>query len=129
MKTPDRDLQILQHLLTYCNRIEQTVERFGEDKDIFLSDRDYIDSVSMNLLQIGELAGKFSDGFIERCKSEIDWRAIRGMRNLFAHAYGTMDIDRIWDTVIYDVPQLKEYCMNELDIEPELDSGGPTLTM
>ena len=108
MKTPDRDLQILQHILTYCNRIEQTVERFGEDKDIFLSDRDYIDSVSMNLLQIGELAGKFSDGFIERCKSEID---------------------RIWDTAIFDVPQLKEYCTNELGMEPELASDGQTLTM
>ncbi len=83
----------------------------------------------MNLLQIGELAGKFSDGFTERCQSEIDWRAIRGMRNLFAHAYGTMDIDRIWDSAIVDVPKLKEYCLNELGIKPELASDRPTLTM
>lgn len=59
MSFPDKDRQILAHILEYCVRIEKTVTRFGQDFDTFLSDQDYMDSVSMNLLQIGELSGKF----------------------------------------------------------------------
>mgnify|MGYP000236637822 CR=1 FL=1 len=61
MSFPNRDAQILAHILEYCNRIEKTLSRFGREFDVFLEDQDYMDSVSMNLLQIGELAGKFSD--------------------------------------------------------------------
>lgn len=57
MSFPNRDAQILAHILEYCNRIEKTLSRFGRNFDIFLEDQDYMDSVSMNLLQIGELAG------------------------------------------------------------------------
>ena len=54
MSFPNRDAQILAHILEYCNRIERTLSRFGRNFDIFLEDQDYMDSVSMNLLQIGE---------------------------------------------------------------------------
>lgn len=64
MSFPDKGRQILAHILEYCVRIEKTVTRFGQDFDTFLSDQDYMDSVSMNLLQIGELAGKFSDAYV-----------------------------------------------------------------
>ena len=63
MSFPNRDAQILAHILEYCNRIEKTLSRFGREFDVFLDDQDYMDSVSMNLLQIGELAGKFSDAY------------------------------------------------------------------
>lgn len=56
MSFPNRDAQILAHILEYCNRVEKTLSRFGRNFDIFLEDQDYMDSVSMNLLQIGELA-------------------------------------------------------------------------
>ena len=66
MSFPNRDAQILAHILEYCNRIEKTLSRFGRNFDIFLQDQDYMDSVSMNLLQIGELAGKFSDAYVQK---------------------------------------------------------------
>ena len=50
--SPNRDAQILAHILEYCNRIEKTLSRFGREFDVFLEDQDYMDSVSMNLLQI-----------------------------------------------------------------------------
>ena len=46
MNFPDRDAQILSHILEYCNRIEKTLSRFGRKFDIFLADQDYMDSVS-----------------------------------------------------------------------------------
>ena len=53
MSFPNRDAQILAHILEYCNRVENTLSRFGRNFDIFLEDQYYMDSVSMNLLQIG----------------------------------------------------------------------------
>ena len=103
MSFPDRDVQILTHILEYCTRIEKTLFRFGREFDVFLEDQDYMDSVSMNLLQIGELA-----------KPQMDWRAIKNMRNMFAHDYGSMDKDRIWQTATEDVPALKAYCERAL---------------
>lgn len=82
MSFPNRDAQILAHILEYCNRIERTLSRFGKDFDVFLEDQDYMDSVSMNLLQIGELAGKFSDAYVQKTKPQMDWRAIKNMRNM-----------------------------------------------
>ena len=114
MSFPNRDAQILAHILEYCNRIEKTLSRFGRNFDIFLDDQDYMDSVSMNLLQIGELAGKFSDAYVQKTKPQMDWRAIKNMRNMFAHDYGSMDKDRIWQTATEDVPALKAYCERAL---------------
>lgn len=51
----------------------------------------------MNLLQIGELTGRFSEDFVARSKElGINWRAIKNMRNMFAHDYGAMDMERVW---------------------------------
>ena len=68
----------------------------------------------VNLLQIGELAGKFSDAYVQKTKPQMDWRAIKNMRNMFAHDYGSMDKDRIWQTATEDVPALKVYCERAL---------------
>ena len=114
MKPLDRDKSIIEHILDYCEKIQLTVKRFGEDLDIFLNDSDYRDSVSMNLLQIGELAGKLSDDYVQGSKAQIDWRAIKNMRNMFAHDYGSMDMERIWETAIEDIPVLTDYCKKEL---------------
>ena len=87
MSFPNRDAQILAHILEYCNRIERTLSRFGREFDVFLEDQDYMDSVSLNLLQIGELAGKFSDAYVQETKPQMDWRAIKNMRNMFCLLY------------------------------------------
>lgn len=115
MSFPDKDRQILAHILDYCARIEKTVSRFGASFDAFLSDQDYMDSVSMNLLQIGELAGKFSDDYVQATRSRMNWRAIKNMRNLFAHDYGSMDKERIWQTVTEDIPTLTAFCKTVLN--------------
>lgn len=114
MKPLDRDKSIIEHVLIYCEKITHTTERFGIKLDDFIADPDYRDSVSMNLLQIGELAGKLSDEYVRQTKSQVDWRAIKNMRNMFAHDYGSMDIERIWETVVDDIPVLAEYCKQEL---------------
>lgn len=35
MKAPDRDLQLLKHIVSYCKQIDMAVERFGASYSIF----------------------------------------------------------------------------------------------
>ena len=51
---------------------------------------------------------------MQETKPQMDWRAIKNMRNMFAHDYGSMDKDRIWQTATEDVPALKAYCERAL---------------
>lgn len=106
----EKDYKVIRLILNYCNKIQNTISRFENDYDKFINDADYQDSVSMNLLQIGEAVNKFSADYIETSKGEMNWRAIKGMRNLFAHAYDSMDLDKIWETITDDIPVLKKYC-------------------
>lgn len=106
----DSDLQRIKHISKYCKRIAKTIERYGHDYDIFLSDDDYFDSISMKIMQIGELAGGLSDGFKDKTKEQMQWGMIRGMRNLFAHTYAMMDKNIIWDVAIRDIPGLLHFC-------------------
>lgn len=114
MSFPDKDAQLLEHILRYCEKIEKTVSRFGRDFETFRKDTDYMDSVAMNLLQIGELAGRLSEAYVQATRGMIDWRAIKGMRNMFAHNYGSMDVERIWVTALEDIPVLDAYCRSQL---------------
>jgi uncharacterized protein with HEPN domain len=37
------------------------------------------------------------------------------MRNIVAHAYGSINIKDTWDTIKDDIPVLKKYCKTILD--------------
>ena len=63
MKPLDRDHSILEHIVSYCDQIEQTVERFGDDYSVFQTDPIYRNAVALCILQIGELVGKLSETF------------------------------------------------------------------
>lgn len=103
----ERDQSIIEHILRYCEQVCNYINRFGKDFKIFTSDSAFRDAVSMDLLQIGELSGRLSEGFMEQYKSEIPWKEVRGMRNLFAHNYIKMNLTIIWETATVSVPILK----------------------
>jgi len=111
----DPDVQRIRHIREYCERIAQTVNRYGHDYDTFMSDGDYFDSVSMKIFQIGELTGGLSEEFREKTKNKMQWGAIRGIRNLFAHAYASMDKKVIWDVAVQDIPGLLHFCNAIID--------------
>ncbi len=109
MKPLERDINVLEHMIDYCRQIEQTVERFGNSADVFRQDPIYRNAVALCILQIGELVGKLTDDFREQHPA-IPWRQIKGMRNIVAHSYGTVDPEITWEIIIDDIPKLKAYC-------------------
>ena len=73
---------------------------FQEDKVLFCDQRNevvYRNAVSMPLLQISELEKNLSDEF-RADYSGIPWRDAMQMRDLFAHHYGAVDYEQMWDT-------------------------------
>ena len=114
MKALDRNISILEHIVSYCQQIEQTVERFGNDAVIFQNDSIYRNAAALCILQIGELVGKLTDDFREQHPG-VPWRQIKAMRNIVAHSYGTVDPETTWEIITHDIPTLKEYCEAVID--------------
>ena len=116
MNEHNRDQGILKHILSYCEQIEETVSRFGSDPDLFQHDAVYHNAVSLCILQIGELVGNLSNDFRSQ-HTTIPWREIKLMRNIVAHRYGTVDHSITWDVVENDIPELKQFCKEQLTEE------------
>lgn len=112
MQSPD--LQRISHILGYCERIQRTISRYGCSFETFGTDEDFQQSVAFSVLQIGELCNGLSEEYRNATGSEIQWNAIRGLRNIVAHAYGTIKLSILWGVVIKDIPQLKQFCCEQI---------------
>jgi uncharacterized protein with HEPN domain len=69
------------------------------------------DAIIRNLEIIGEASVNVSDG-LKTQYPDISWKEIRGMRNFVTHQYFGVELSDIWDTVINDIPVLKEQILN-----------------
>ena len=63
----------------------------------------------MCVVQIGELVAQLSDDIKAQNKA-IPWRVIKDTRNFYVHAYGSIDVPSVWDTLEHDIPALKAAC-------------------
>ena len=110
----NRDKSVLEHIKNYCKEIDSFIERFGDDYKIFIGDRAYFNAVAMCILQIGELSNSLSEEFRDETSGKIPWVNIKGMRNIVAHNYGSLDEKLVWETATNDIPELLEFCNTEL---------------
>ena len=62
-------------------------------------------AVERQILVIGEAANHLSKNFIDST-SEIPWKKIIGMRNIIAHEYGEILVERIWLTAKNHIDEL-----------------------
>ena len=114
MKPLDRNIGALEHIVVYCQQIEQTVERFGNSAETFQNDPIYRNAAALCILQIGELSGGLSEEYRKATSSRVQWGPMKGMRNLVAHSYGSMNREIIWETAVNDIPTLKQFCEEQL---------------
>ena len=68
MKPEASDRKILESIHRYCCQIERYIERFGNDFVVFSEDFAFYEGVTMNMMQIGEKAGRLSEEYREETK-------------------------------------------------------------
>ena len=98
------DRELLLDIIEAIERIERHV---GGGRAAF-ADQELVQVwVIHNLEIVGEAARGVSDE-IRRRRPEVPWRAVVAMRNVLAHGYFGIDVERVWATVEKDLPKLKE---------------------
>lgn len=63
-----------------------------------------------SMFGLGALYHELTQEFREETKDSVYRPAIKGMRNLFAHNYGAVDVGLVWETAVSDIPVLREFC-------------------
>ena len=77
-----------------------------------------------NLEIVGEAARGVSED-LRRRRPDVLWREVVAMRNVLAHGYFGIDVERVWATVEKDLPKLKEQIRSIVaEIPAELDESG-----
>ena len=104
-RRPEREIRDFLHDI--LDNIE-AVNGFVADGDFgrLVSDRMYRYAFLHALFLIGE-ATTHIPGPLRQSRSEIPWRRIVGLRNVVAHNYPELDLEKIWDTAHQGLGALK----------------------
>lgn len=98
---------VLQKMIQYCDEIARILGKHHFAKEDFDNDIEFQFASGMCIIQIGELVARLDEDFVKR-HSDIPWRQIKGMRNIYAHDYDIIDNDMVWETITEEIPKLKE---------------------
>ena len=115
MKISYRDAELLKEIRECCFRISKTLERIQHDREIFINDNDYFDSVTLKIQLIGEYAKRLSKEYIDETSEIMNWKSIKGMRDIVAHNYNSLDPEAVWDTAVYNIPSLSAFIDDQLN--------------
>lgn len=107
-----KETGILLAIIKHCNKINEKMK--GLERKKFDKDEDVVQIICFNILQIGELAKKLEPSFVSNYNA-VPWGKIKGMRDKVAHGYDKIDMDRVWNTALYDINPLLEYCQTILN--------------
>ena len=105
---------ILEKILKYCDMLDETLEEYENDYMQFKSSHIFQNSACMCLLQIGELCKCLTKPFRDKYNN-VDWKGWCGLRDVFAHQYGRIDVDENWNTIVSDYPIFKKGVKELLD--------------
>lgn len=109
-------IDVLRHIL------DETVYLTDHSRELtkaeFIQDDTLRRAFSRSIEVIGEAAKQVPDDFRQRY-SQIDWRAMAGMRDRLIHGYFSIDYDIVWDVVKNKVPQLRQEIEEIIDAEQQ----------
>ncbi|TAK31283.1 MAG: DUF86 domain-containing protein [Chloroflexota bacterium] len=101
----ERDLTKCEDMRIYAGRAHGFLR--ARSWDDFLADELLQAAVIRCIEVIGEAARQVSEDTRQRVPG-IPWSLIIGMRNVLAHDYGAVDLDRVYRVTTDDLPQLIE---------------------
>lgn len=105
----DKCFEYISQIIDNLERIEENRKHIASEEE-FYSETAYSDSCYFRLALIGELCAKPELEQLRERHSEIPWKNLYGLRNKIDHAYADVTFDQkiVWETIVDDVPKLKE---------------------
>ena len=103
MQLDERDQAYLWDMLEAAKEITAFLK--GIRYDDFVRSKMIRSAVERQLMIVGEAAKRVSEEFQEK-HPEIPWRQIIGQRNVLAHEYGDIKVERVWAAATINVPAL-----------------------
>ena len=105
-----RDYKLyIQDIKDSINKIEGYMKNVSEEN--FKKDVKLQDAVIRRLEIIGEASRNIPKSFKEKNK-HINWFELSQFRDLVAHSYYELSLNRVWKTTIERIPQIKEGIKN-----------------
>ena len=71
-----------------------------------------LDSMLFRMIQISENVKRLSEEYKEN-NSNLPWNELTGLRNRIVHDYGNIDLNIVFETLKYDIPELMERLTEE----------------
>lgn len=112
MKSSLGDNARVMHMKDSCDKILLATNGFDETR--FENDFIVNAAVCNFIMIIGEASSKLTQEFKD-AHPNFDWHLMKGMRNIIVHEYFGVDLVRLWNTVVADIPKLKLDCENALN--------------
>ena len=103
MQPEERDAALLWDMREAACEIAQFIK--GVSYDEFESQKVLRYAVERQILVIGEAAGRVSSN-LRGAHPEIPWGSIIAQRNILAHEYGEILVERIWRVASEHIPEL-----------------------
>lgn len=99
----------------------KNIEEFSKnlDKGKFSKDKLRHSAIVRQLEIIGEAVKNIPDAFRKKYP-KIPWKDIAGFRDILSHAYFGVNLDRVWNIIEIDLPNLKEE-MSKININNTLN--------
>ena len=88
----------LEFISVHMRSVE--IEELNEDEVL-------LDSMMFRMIQISENAKKLTEAY-KAMQRGIPWNALSGLRNRIVHDYGNVDLNIVYETLTYDIPELLE---------------------
>jgi uncharacterized protein with HEPN domain len=100
-------------------RAARLARQFGEDctEQQFLDDVKTQSAVLHQLTLLGEAVRRVSQEFRDR-HADVPWHDIAGLRNRIVHDYDDIDLDRVWEVIVSDLPHLIPALERIAKVEP-----------
>lgn len=105
MPTNDRDMSYLWDMRKYALEIQEIIGGVPHAK--FVENKTIRYATERLLLIVGEAANHISAKF-QMEHPEIEWAQIIGLRNVLAHEYGEVKMDKIYLAATKRIPELLE---------------------
>ena len=107
-----KDKVYLEHILECLIKIKQYTQK---GREFFLEDDLIQDAVLRRLQTMAESTQRLSDDFKVKV-TEVDWRALSGVRNILVHEYlGGIDLERTWDIIENYLPDFERVIVAKLE--------------